>query len=51
MRETVIPTTRSLQDAFRAKGRMQGLLEQMPVRVILNDRTALYGPAVFAGNP
>jgi glucokinase len=36
--------------AFRAKGRMQGLLEQMPVRVILNDRTALYGPAVFAGN-
>ena len=37
--------------AFRAKGRMQGLLEQMPVRVILNDRTALYGPAVFAGNP
>jgi glucokinase len=37
--------------AFRAKGRMQGLLERMPVRVILNDRTALYGPAVFAGNP
>jgi glucokinase len=37
--------------AFRAKGRMQGLLEQMPVRVILNDRTALYGPAVFAGVP
>jgi glucokinase len=36
--------------AFRAKGRMQGLLEQMPVRVILNDRTALYGPAVFAGD-
>jgi glucokinase len=37
--------------AFRDKGRMQGLLEHMPVRVILNDRTALYGPAVFAGNP
>jgi glucokinase len=36
--------------AFRAKGRMQGLLEHMPVRVILNDRTALYGPAVFAGD-
>ncbi|MGB7932671.1 MAG: glucokinase [Gammaproteobacteria bacterium] len=36
--------------AFRAKGRMQGLLEQMPVRVVLNDRTALYGPAVFAGD-
>jgi glucokinase len=37
--------------AFRAKGRMQSLLEQMPVRVILNDRTALYGSAVYAGNP
>jgi glucokinase len=36
--------------AFRAKGRMQGLLDHMPVRVILNDRTALYGPAVFAGD-
>ncbi|MDX2457981.1 MAG: glucokinase [Gammaproteobacteria bacterium] len=32
---------------FRSKGRMQYLLESMPVRVILNDRTALYGPAVF----
>jgi glucokinase len=37
--------------AFCDKGRMQHLLEQMPVQVILNDRTALYGPAVFAGNP
>lgn len=32
---------------FRSKGRMQPLLESMPVRVILNDRTALYGPAVY----
>ncbi|HAJ92493.1 MAG TPA: glucokinase [Gammaproteobacteria bacterium] len=32
---------------FRSKGRMQYLLESMPVQVILNDRTALYGPAVF----
>ena len=32
---------------FRNKGRMQHLLESMPVQVILNDRTALYGPAVF----
>jgi glucokinase len=32
---------------FRSKGRMQHLLESMPVRVILNDKTALYGPAVF----
>jgi glucokinase len=39
----------AFMDAFRAKGRMSGLLEQMPVRVILNDRTALYGPAVYAG--
>jgi glucokinase len=34
--------------AFCAKGRMQSLLENMPVRVILNDRTALYGSAVYA---
>ena len=34
--------------AFLAKGRMQPLLEKIPVQVILNDRTALYGPAVFA---
>ena len=34
--------------AFSAKGRMQSLLENMPVRVILNDRTALYGSAVYA---
>ena len=30
-----------------SKGRMQPLLEGMPVRVILNDRTALYGPALY----
>ncbi len=34
--------------AFLAKGRMRPLLERIPVRVILNDRTALLGPAVFA---
>jgi glucokinase len=32
---------------FRSKGRMRPLLEAVPVRVILNDRTALYGPALF----
>ncbi len=32
---------------FRSKGRLQALLESMPVRVIMNDRTALYGPAVY----
>lgn len=35
--------------AFLDKGRMRPLLEAMPVRVILNDRVALYGPALFAG--
>ncbi len=34
--------------AFSAKGRMQSLLENMPVRVIMNDRTALYGAAIYA---
>lgn len=35
-------------DAFFDKGRMRPLLQAMPVRVILNDRAALYGPALFA---
>jgi glucokinase len=35
-------------DAFCDKGRMRPLLEAMPVRVILNDRAALYGPALRA---
>ena len=34
--------------AFLDKGRMRPLLEKIPVRVILNDRTALYGPAIYA---
>jgi glucokinase len=34
-------------EGFLAKGRMRHLLEAMPVRVILNDRTALYGPALY----
>ncbi len=36
-------------EAFLDKGRMRPLLEAMPVRVILNDRAALYGPALRAG--
>ena len=32
---------------FLDKGRMQPLLAAMPVKVILNDRTALYGPALY----
>ena len=34
---------------FLNKGRMRHVLEAMPVRVILNDRVALYGPALCAG--
>jgi len=33
-------------EAFLGKGRMRPLLEAMPVKVILNDRAALYGPAL-----
>lgn len=35
-------------EAFLNKGRMRPQLEAMPVRVILNDRAALYGPALRA---
>ena len=35
--------------AFLDKGRMRPLLEQIPVRVILNDQCALLGAALFAG--
>jgi glucokinase len=34
--------------AFAAKGRMQELLEAVPVRVIVNERTALFGAARVA---
>ena len=34
--------------AFSSKGRMKSLLEAMPVRVILNPKTALLGAAHFA---
>jgi glucokinase len=36
--------------SFWSKGRMESLMRDMPVKVILNDRTALYGPAVFAAS-
>ncbi|MDW7709232.1 MAG: glucokinase [Deferrisomatales bacterium] len=32
-------------EAFRAKGRLSGLLAEVPVRVILDPKTALYGAA------
>jgi glucokinase len=38
----------SFLDAFCGKGRMRSLLEAMPVRVILNPKTALLGAAHFA---
>jgi len=34
--------------ALLNKGRMRHLLEAMPIKVILNDRAALYGPALYA---
>lgn len=34
--------------AFFNKGRMQALLQAMPVSVILNERAALYGAALYA---
>ncbi|MGC2047118.1 MAG: glucokinase, partial [Gallionella sp.] len=35
-------------DAFLNKGRMRRLLQAIPVKVILNDRSALFGPALRA---
>lgn len=43
----IIPrlTTSTFMEAFLAKGRMRPVLEAIPVRVILNDRAALFGAA------
>jgi glucokinase len=38
-------------EAFLGKGRMRPVLEAMPVRVILNEHAALYGPALRAMRP
>lgn len=35
-------------ESFVAKGRMRGLLEKIPVRVVLNDQAALLGAAHYA---
>ena len=35
----------TFMQAFRTKGRLQPVLEAIPVRVILNEQTALYGAA------
>jgi glucokinase len=37
-------------DTFLDKGRRRPLLEAMTVKVILNDRAALYGPALFVAH-
>ncbi|MBI1852218.1 MAG: glucokinase [Planctomycetes bacterium] len=38
----------AFMECFLAKGRMRALLETIPVRIILNDRTALLGAALRA---
>ncbi len=38
-------------EAFRSKGRMRPLMEKIPVRVILNPKTALLGAAHVASRP
>ena len=40
----------AFMSAFLAKGRMQGLLQRIPVRVVLNDEAALRGAAFFAAS-
>ena len=37
-------------DGFFAKGCMEQMMRDMPVKIILNQHTALYGAAVFAGS-
>ena len=39
----------TFMDSFCNKGRMEQMMRDMPVKIILNQRTALYGTAVFAG--
>jgi glucokinase len=40
----------AFMEGFLAKGRMQPLLETMPVRIVLDDRAALLGAARFAAS-
>ncbi len=40
----------AFMEGFLAKGRMQPLLEKMPVKVILEDRAALLGAAKYAAD-
>jgi glucokinase len=41
---------RRFYDAFLAKGRLRSLLERLPLRIVLNDHTALLGAATVAMN-
>ncbi len=38
----------AFMDAFKAKGRLAGLLQDIPVKVITNDKTALLGAGRIA---
>ncbi len=40
--------TPAFREAFTAKGRMEPLIEAMPLRIILNDQAALLGAARYA---
>jgi len=40
--------TSTFMEAFIAKGRLRPLLQDIPVHVILNDKTALLGAARYA---
>jgi len=46
----ILPKLRSsiFLEAFTAKGRMKGLLEAIPVKVIINDKVGLIGAARYA---
>jgi glucokinase len=37
----------AFMEAFLSKGRMRGLLEEMPVKVVLNDDCGLMGAARY----
>lgn len=37
-------------EAFCQKGKMHSLMQSIPIQVILNDRAALYGPAIYLIN-
>jgi glucokinase len=42
-------SSNAFMNSFTGKGRLSALLKEVPVRVILNEKTALYGAALHAG--